>query len=161
MARRAAGAGVSGLLEDRVAAWVADHPGRRAVEISRAVAGRHQTVLRILETPIFAAEPAGRGAVVYRLAAGAGDWRERSVGGGRLARQRFTQGAAILAVLAGGTWHTTAEIHRRAGFSRLNSRISELRKRGFVIECRHVEERGLVGARAYEYRLVSAPSSDA
>lgn len=58
----------------------------------------------------------------------------------------------IAAVLADGQPHTAAEIHERCGFSRLNSRIAELRsRRGLNIECRHVAG---VGSAAYEYRLV-------
>ncbi len=52
---------------------------------------------------------------------------------------------------------TAAEIHRIAGSSRLNSRISELRKRGWVIECRHV---GGNGPDAYLYELHESAESD-
>jgi hypothetical protein len=54
-----------------------------------------------------------------------------------------------MAVLKDGAWHTAAEIHQRAGFSRLNSRISELRKKGHAIEHRTTG----VGAAGSEYRL--------
>lgn len=63
---------------------------------------------------------------------------------------RVTQGQRILRVLRDGRWHTTAEIHRRAGYSRLNSRISELRRQGQVIDCEHLPGKGM-GARAYRY----------
>lgn len=66
----------------------------------------------------------------------------------------MSQNSRILAVLADGHPHTTAEIHRIAGFSRLNSRIAELRKRGHVIECAYI---GGTGPEAFEYRL--QPSS--
>lgn len=63
----------------------------------------------------------------------------------------MSQCADILAVLADGEWHTVADIHRRAGFSRLNSRVSELRDRGHHIECDRVAaERA---SDAYRYRL--------
>jgi hypothetical protein len=52
-------------------------------------------------------------------------------------------------VLRDGRWHTAAEIHQLAGFSRLNSRISELRKRGYEIE----HETTGVGAAGSRYRL--------
>lgn len=61
-----------------------------------------------------------------------------------------TQVSRILAVLGDGSWHSTAEIHARAGYSRLNSRISDLRKQGNQIEHRHVQ--GLQGTRAHLYR---------
>ena len=59
-----------------------------------------------------------------------------------------SQSDRILAVLADGREHEMRDIHREAGFCRLNSRISELRKRGHVIECRRE------GA-DYIYRLVT------
>lgn len=67
----------------------------------------------------------------------------------------MSQCAAILDVLADRQWHTVADIHSRAGYSRLNSRVSELRDRGHEIECETVE-----GDRAvdrYRYRLVASP----
>lgn len=53
----------------------------------------------------------------------------------------------ILAVLADGCEHEMRDIHRVAGFCRLNSRVSELRSRGHEITCRRE------GA-CYFYRLV-------
>lgn len=55
----------------------------------------------------------------------------------------------VLAVLADGQPHSYREIHERAGFMRLNSRIAELRARGHNIEC--VKAGG-----DYRYRIVSA-----
>ena len=66
---------------------------------------------------------------------------------------RHSQCERILAVLADGKLHTTAEIHERAGSSRLNSRIAELRKRGWDI---HYEFVGGVGPSAHAYRLICA-----
>lgn len=79
--------------------------------------------------------------------------------------KRESQNDRILAVLRHANWYaltahgndghrwlTTAEIHRRAGFSRLNSRIAELRKRGYLIECRRIEG-AAPGPDAQEYRL--------
>ena len=60
----------------------------------------------------------------------------------------LSQNDRILAVLQDGKIHEMRDIHREAGFCRLNSRISELRKRGHVIECQR--EGGL-----YLYRLVT------
>ena len=47
-----------------------------------------------------------------------------------------SQNDRILAVLKDGREHEMRDIHRIAGFCRLNSRISELRSRGHVISCR-------------------------
>lgn len=70
----------------------------------------------------------------------------------------------IAAVLADGKPHTAAEIHQRCGFSRLNSRIAELRsRRGMNIACSYLADRGR-GPDAYQYQLVplnepAAPSA--
>lgn len=70
-----------------------------------------------------------------------------------------SQNWRILRALADGRWHTVAAIHRRAGTSRLNSRISELRKvHGYAIE--HEVLAGKVGALGHRYRL-SEPLSRA
>jgi hypothetical protein len=53
----------------------------------------------------------------------------------------------VLDVLRDGRWHRMEEIHARAGFMRLNSRVSELRARGLDIRC---DRAGGV----YKYRLV-------
>jgi biotin operon repressor len=66
-----------------------------------------------------------------------------------------SQTSRILAVLWDGREHSVPEIHRKAGTSRLNSRISDLRKKGYEIECRRRPHR--IGASAYAYRLVSTP----
>lgn len=67
-----------------------------------------------------------------------------------------SQNARILRALSKGKWVTVAEIHRRAGTSRLNSRISELRKYGYEIE--HETVPGKTGALGHRYRLVNPPS---
>lgn len=52
---------------------------------------------------------------------------------------RHSQCARVLAVLSDGRPHTMTEIHRRAGTMRLNSRVAELRKRGYPIApCKRV-----------------------
>lgn len=53
----------------------------------------------------------------------------------------------VLAVLRDGRPHTMEEIHQFAGFMRLNSRISDLRHRGYEITCNRVDGR-------YVYRLL-------
>jgi biotin operon repressor len=70
-----------------------------------------------------------------------------------------SQNALIVAALeANGGWMSTAQIHRAAGFSRLNSRIAELREYGYEIPSRHVE--GRVGPHSTEYMLVAAPRAE-
>jgi hypothetical protein len=68
-----------------------------------------------------------------------------------------SQCSRVLAVLADGRSHTVAEIHSRAGFMRMNSRVAELRSRGYDIRCSHIEGAGR-GPEAYAYTLVSTPS---
>lgn len=65
-----------------------------------------------------------------------------------------TQGARVLHALRDGRWHSVAEIHRRAGTMRLNSRVSELRKHGFNIEHRVVTGKPRQ-ALAHQYRLIN------
>lgn len=65
-----------------------------------------------------------------------------------------SQNARLLDVLRQGP-ATNAEIHARAGHMIVNSRVAELRDRGFEISCEHVD--GEVGAAAYRYTLVSEP----
>lgn len=69
--------------------------------------------------------------------------------------RRDSQTSRILAVLKDGHEHSCAEIHQRAGFSRLNSRIAELRSRGHVIRCRQLP--GKAGPKAYLYQLDTRP----
>jgi hypothetical protein len=53
--------------------------------------------------------------------------------------RNLSQSERILEVLSDGLPKTTAQIHQLAGFSRLNSRVAEMRRRGFVITCEHIE----------------------
>ncbi len=67
----------------------------------------------------------------------------------------MSQCQAILEVLRDGEFHSVRQIHAQAGYSRLNSRISELRKQGHAIECVRVPK--LRGVDAYQYRLDTRP----
>lgn len=71
----------------------------------------------------------------------------------------MSQNDRILAVLADRRPHTVTEIHERAGTCRLNSRISELRKKlradGLDIECKRNHELPS-GPDAYTYQLRGA-----
>lgn len=64
----------------------------------------------------------------------------------------MSQLSRILDVLNDGKPHSVAEIHRRAGTSRLNSRISDLRKDGYVIRCGTVK--GATSSERYTYTLL-------
>jgi len=136
-------------LLERVAEFVSANPGCTLPEIARGVRSADAGVRDVLASAAFYASardayPADR-AQAYRLASEAAD------GLGRAARR--SQNDLIAAHVADGEWHTTQEIHQRCGFSRLNSRVAELRKRrGMLIECRHVDGASR-GATAYEYRF--------
>ena len=137
-------------LLERVVEFVSANPGCTLPEIARGVRAADAGVRDVLASEAFYASardayPADR-AQAYRLASEAAD------GLGRAARR--SQNDWIADHLADGEWHTTANIHQHCGFSRLNSRISELRKRrGMAIECRHIDGASR-GAEAYEYRLI-------
>lgn len=69
-----------------------------------------------------------------------------------------TQCARILHALADGRWHSVAEIHRKAGTSRLNSRISDLRlMHGYVIE-HDTGGTGKTASTKHRYRLLTPMS---
>jgi len=65
-----------------------------------------------------------------------------------------SQNARILRALSSGRWVTTSELHRRCGLVILHSRVSELRKQGYVIEHETVE--GKSGSLGHKYRLLNA-----
>lgn len=69
-----------------------------------------------------------------------------------------SQNARIIAVLADKKWHTTVNIQRRSGATRLNSRMAELRKRGFDIESEVIH--GQSGRLGHRYRLANPPAPD-
>lgn len=67
-----------------------------------------------------------------------------------------SQCGRILHALEDGKWKSVASIHRKAGTSRLNSRISDLRiKHGYEIE--HATIPGKRGALGHAYRLLGGP----
>jgi len=67
-----------------------------------------------------------------------------------------SQNARIVAVLADGKWHTSVNVQRRSGAGRLNSRLSELRRHGYVIDREPIP--GQSGRLAHRYRLKNPPS---
>jgi hypothetical protein len=64
-----------------------------------------------------------------------------------------SQAARLLAILADGEWHTTAELLREVP-SIIHSRVSDLRHKGFVVE----HETTGVGAHGSRYRLIAVPA---
>lgn len=134
-------------LHERVTAYVGANPGGTIEEIARAVHHRTAAVREVLSGSDFSAalrlsHPSDR-ALVYDVARKAGDGRGRAV--------TPSQCDLIAAVLRDGEWHTAAAIHQRCGYSRLNSRIAELRRiRHMLIDCEHIPGAGR-GAEAYRY----------
>lgn len=141
-------------LADRVTQFIAASPDRTVDEIARGVCARTVDVRKELyagcsEGRFLARRQAGNLPKLYRLALAGADRVGRAA--------RVSQCSLIASVLRDGRWHSTAEIHQRCGYSRLNSRIAELRdpKRrfGMEIECRHIDGVS-AGPEAQEYRFV-------
>ena len=123
---------MSATLEDRVAAYVADHPNETAFTIARAVRGRDKTVAEILSGPLFARSRLNRWAsdkaVGYSLAvSGPGQRRE-----GRK-RRSGTHKQRVLDLLSDGRPHSHMEGYRLGVM--LHSRVADLRRDGYRIEC--------------------------
>jgi hypothetical protein len=74
-------------------------------------------------------------------------------------RKRRTHCQIVLDVLGDRRWHTSSEIEQ-AQPMRVNSRVAELRRRGYLIEHKHL---GGVpeGTAAHAYRLAATPESQA
>lgn len=69
----------------------------------------------------------------------------------------MSQTARILEVLRDGRHHSVAEIHRRAGTSRLNSRVADLRAKGYDIRCTTIQ--ATPHTERYLYQLLSSPEA--
>ncbi len=63
----------------------------------------------------------------------------------------------VLAALSDGLPHTTRQLYREAGPMILHSRVADLRKKGYRIECEHIDGKG-TGAAAYRYTWLDAPA---
>lgn len=142
-------------LADRVHRWLelagprtADEIARgikvRAVDVREALRGDFRFELRVDGAKHLWAVRAPHGAVDARPG------RATGIMAG-------SQNARVLAALADGVWHTVPEIHARVGGMRLNSRVAELRAKGYDIRCRTVQ--GRRGPDRYEYRLLSEPGA--
>lgn len=144
-------------LENRVTSFVVDHPGSTAREVALGVHARYETVAGILVPPLFDARarslsPSDR-ALGYWLVGAEAPIQRETPGDAAIGRNA-SQCSRVLAVLADGLPHRMQEIHQRAGFMRLNSRISELRQRGHHIVC---DKAG----HAYIYTLLPADEAAA
>lgn len=146
-------------LRDRLLDTLREHPGGLTVpELARLVRVRAHDVRQAVQQddrfsgPVSSPDRSPK-ARVYLASNLPPDGSGRVRGGGWPRVQPGSQNARILDVLADREWHSTAAIHRAAGFSRLNSRIAELRPRGYVIEHRGEG----FGADLHEYRLISSP----
>lgn len=72
--------------------------------------------------------------------------------------------AVLLEILGDGEPHTSSEILRgaleRCGGMIVHSRVADLRRRGYTIECVHLDDVSS-GAGAYSYRLLAEPAAAA
>lgn len=143
-------------LHAAIHSFLGDHGAATASEIALGVRARRSDVVDALSSVAFcrAETPVGGNhRSAYFRASGTVPQTENGT-----RETRPSQNARILAVLGEGGWWTTAEIHRLAGFSRLNSRIAEIRSRGYEIECERIE--GVpAGPHAQAYRLLATPES--
>jgi len=139
-------------LRVEIGAWLDSHGPETATQVAYGIRARYSDVLSVLKDgpfPLAPTPPGGSPAATYWAKARDDSQAFPSTPSGTGGR---SQCARILGVLADGKEHEMREIHARAGFSRLNSRVSELRSRGFVIACR------AAGGR-YFYKLVTGPGA--
>jgi len=119
---------LTALLEDRVALWLADHPGRTVEDVARSVRAQTASVRQVLSGPLFR-HSLCNGRKLYRLA---GD------GLGRANNGVETDADFLLRVLRDGRPHNLNEILRLSMAQRgcgltTHSRAADLRKRGYDI----------------------------
>lgn len=129
---------MTALLEDRVALWLADHPGRTAEDVARSIRAQTAAVRQILSGPLFR-HTLVNGRKLYRLA---GD------GQGRASSGKETDTEFLLRVLRDGLPHSLNEILQRSFRERgcgltVHSRAADLRrKRGYDVRNWKDGERG-------------------
>ena len=115
---------MTALLEDRVAAFVADHPGYTAREIARELRTREQTVREILHSGPFSHNNGPGQSKCWRIgveAVGAAPTRPQ------------THKAKVLQLLSDGKAHSYREGYRLGVM--LHSRVADLRRDGYDIRC--------------------------
>jgi len=139
-------------LPAEIATWLDERGPSTVGDIASGIRARYVDVREALLAGAFVAAPRP-----WRANPNATYWARATVAsppfpstpggpGGR------SQCARILGVLADGKEHEMREIHARAGFSRLNSRVSELRDKHFDIRCRKAGGR-------YFYKLITGPGA--
>lgn len=158
LSRRSGAAEVGGLERDLAAeahVWLTSRPeGATFKEIAFAIRARSTAVRHVLRNDSRFIGPFADASRprhhLYALAPLAGRQRLGTDG------DRPSQCSRILAVLADRRPHTVTEIHKRAGTSRLNSRVAELRRQlrseGLTIECTR-ELGGPPNPDKYSYQL--------
>lgn len=119
---------MTALLEDRVALWLADHPGRTVEDVARSIRAQTAAVRQVLSGPLFR-HSLCNGRKLYSLAP---DGLGRASGGIE------TDADFLLRVLRDGRPHNLNEILRRSMAERgcgltIHSRASDLRKRGYDV----------------------------
>ncbi len=112
------------LLEDRVAAFVADHPGHTAREIALALRNREQSVREVLESGLFSHND-GPGQSKC--------WRLGSEPLPAAPRASLTHKQRVLRLLSDGHPHSYREGYRLGVM--LHSRVADLRRDGHRIDC--------------------------
>lgn len=113
------------MLEDKVTAYLADHPDTTVEDVALALRARAQSVREILNSPFFEWGLGAKRAKVYRLAS-----RPRATGRagtGQTHKQR------VLRLLQDGRPHSHMEGYRLGVM--LHSRVADLRKDGYTIRC--------------------------
>lgn len=134
-------------LEDKIAVWVAAHPGKTVVEIARAVGCRDQAARAVLASPLFRADDGLGRAKTYVLST----LPSLPVPASQAASGRQpTQCQQLLRILRDGRWHSTRELLAAVPCI-VHSRINDLRDQGYTIP--H-ETRGK-GAGGSFYRLAA------
>lgn len=140
-------------LAAEIRAFLEEHGPATAYEIGLGIRARRAAVASVLQREGFypANPPAGSNPYAFYWAASPPVPQREST-----TDAAPSQSARILSVLRDGRALTTAEIHARVGTCRLNSRLSELRSRGYVIETIRIQ--GVpAGPHAQGYRLLAEP----
>lgn len=116
---------MTALLEDKVTAYLADHPDSTVEAVALALRARAQSVREVLASPFFECSEGRRRTKVYRLAAAPTATGRAGTGA--------THKARVLRLLSDGRPHSHMEGYRLGVM--LHSRVSDLRKDGYRIEC--------------------------
>lgn len=110
---------MTALLQDKVAAYVSDHPGQTAEQIALNIGHRRQAVQEVLNSPLFTVKDGPRHSFVYSLTGRRGT--------------ATTHKQRVLSLLQDGQPHSHMEGYRLGVM--LHSRVADLRKDGYTIRC--------------------------